>query len=115
MTDTRSFGTKITIAFKSGRGVAGAWAKQYEGTKDKDKAAITEALKSVPGDDPDKMAEIIGNKTWTHPHCDSCSQFVDQAWSIGEYGERNLVCPDCLRLALSYMEPAALAKARGEA
>ena len=44
---------------------------------------------------PDAVAEIIGNKSWSHISCAGCQAEVERAVSIGEY-ESRAYCPTCI-------------------
>lgn len=51
------------------------------------------------GDDPDpaRVADIIGNQTWSNLHCDGCGGFYTTlvGHDVGEYSER-AYCRECL-------------------
>ena len=79
-------------------GVAERWRKQYPDRKE-DIWQAREAL--PPTASADTAVNIIGNKSWTHPYCDCCEQYVEAAISYGRYSERQAtVCAACLAVTL---------------
>lgn len=94
--------TKIVVA--SGRGVAERWRRQYQqpagwvtrtaGGSPEDTYNALCALGPLP--DPDAAAKLIGNQSWTHPTCSSCSRSVLVAAEFGD-SETTKLCADCLR------------------
>jgi hypothetical protein len=96
----------IEIAQSTGREVAEKWRSQYhekdgqwKRTVSGDSAEIYEQLLLV-GDDPAKIAEIIGNKGWSYLHCDGCSTHVLIAVRYGDYDTSTVrLCKNCLASA----------------
>ena len=98
----------VNIQVATGRGVADRWASQY---RERDGAwrtclagprtsqQIHEVLVAL-GDNPpiDKVAEIIGNKSWSYISCDGCSESVERAVAIGEY-DTKAYCQTCIKEA----------------
>jgi hypothetical protein len=86
--------------------VSHRWESQYRNSTIADKVDIGVKLKEL-GDspDPDKVDEIIGNRSWTRIHCDSCNKEKDAVIQLGEEQDYESatanVCVDCLREALS--------------
>lgn len=87
------------------------WVAQYGGGKhvDTGKGSITEKLVSLPLGDrtATAIAQIIGNKSWTHPSCAECREYVDVAISLGE-DPSVTVCLPCMRGAVAAVQAAAM-------
>lgn len=93
----------IRIEYASGRGVAARWRSQYSengawrdvfvGGKS---ATVYERLCAL-GDNPpiDKVAEVIGNKSWSYLLCLQCNEHVDRAFVLGDY-EHGYFCFGCV-------------------
>lgn len=45
-----------------------------------------------------KVAEIIGNKSWSYVRCEGCGYEVEEAVSIGEYDAKSY-CKTCIEEA----------------
>ena len=79
------------------------WAAQYDITRRRihghERASwpadVYEALCTEPKLTPERVAEIIGNGSWTKLECEECQQDVERAVQIGE----TLLCEDCVRRA----------------
>lgn len=66
-----------------------------------------DALMALPQDaTADAVDEVIGNKSWTHEFCSSCSEYHRRAIKFGEDYSGATVCEDCLRTALAMLRPA---------
>lgn len=82
------------------RRVAAAWAATYaDWDHDEEKQAIGKRLAAL---DPEKatakdVAEIIGNRSWTHRQCDECGAMHVDLVALGDVR----VCEQCLRDALN--------------
>lgn len=97
---------RVVIRVASGRNVAERWRSQYQHPKDgwsltsaggaKEKYERICALGVAP--DPEAVAEIIGNKSWTHIDCSGCGESVARAVSYGsDYSEHEtILCEPCL-------------------
>lgn len=84
-------------------GVADAWRKQYPVAQypdDDPKGKIRRALDAIDpaAMTPDQVAQIIGNKSWSHISCDECGQYGERGVSLGEYDAKTY-CTSCLRAA----------------
>lgn len=101
-----SHGTVVRIIIKSGVGVADryrAHRNRHAGGEPHIRG-VYEKLDAA-GDDAEKVAEAIGNKSWTHPWCDSCEEHVDRAWRVTDReGGPVSVCVRCLKAALAVLE-----------
>lgn len=89
------------IAVASAVGVAERWATQYPARDyPGERQEITKRLREM-GDkaDPDEVAKVIGNKTWTHPSCGSCGQDVKRAVVFNRYDTELFVCEACMESA----------------
>lgn len=89
------------VVIASAKGVADRFAKQYSDGRfpaHQQKIAALVAL----GDkaEPDDVAEVIGNKSWTHAQCISCRNYVARAIEFDGGDSPCQVCADCLRAAL---------------
>jgi hypothetical protein len=54
-------------------------------------------------ENPDKVDEIIGNKTWTEIRCSECNDIVNEAITLGvaeDKDETALICKDCITKAM---------------
>jgi hypothetical protein len=102
----------VNLRIASGRGIAERWVSQYRhdggkwmnaplSVKGRTSEQVYDALCEL-GDNPpiDKVAEIIGNKSWSYISCDGCPEYVERAVSIGEY-EPKAYCETCLREAIA--------------
>lgn len=54
----------------------------------------------------DEIDKVIGNTSWTHFTCESCSASVRTVVEIGEYEKRNY-CPICVHEAFTLVTEAA--------
>lgn len=106
----------VTIQVASGRGVAERWAGQYRERDGSwrygpEREQIYNRLVALGENPPiDKVAEIIGNKSWSYIRCDGCNGDVERAVAIGEY-DTKAYCATCIREAyavLTDVEPAAI-------
>lgn len=108
----------VSVNVASGRGVADRWRTIYftdygdkwrEGALAGGKMAEkihTELCQLGANPDIAKIAEVIGNKSWSYISCDGCSEHVERAVAIGDgdYSERKSYCETCLREALAALE-----------
>lgn len=108
----------VNIQVASARGVADRWASQYqhpvdgwrrysELDKGRSRKDVHDELAAL-GDNPpiDKVAEIIGNKSWSYICCDGCNNYVERAVCIGEY-EPKAYCATCIEEAAYILKGAA--------
>ena len=87
----------------SARGVQQRWKDTYQGTgkpMSETWSKIYDQLVEL-GENPalDKVAEIIGNKLWSHITCDGCSDYVERAVAIGDDQESRAYCETCIQEA----------------
>lgn len=92
---------KIGIANVSAKDVAERWEKQYLNNgnwmtgRDKIHAQIIAA-----GNDAEKIAEAIGNKSWTHISCAECGESELIGVEFGRYSDETFhVCLNCITAA----------------
>lgn len=86
------------IVVANARGVADRWRLQYcrDGkwtiTVSGDSEAVYNKLCSLGHNPPiAKVAEVIGNKSWSYLTCACCSESV----SVGASFDDNIICEDC--------------------
>lgn len=90
----------VSVQIASARSVADRWASQYQhpvdGWRDQGRKKTYDDIAAL-GENPaiDSVAEIIGNKSWSHIYCDGCGSYVERAVSIGEY-EPKAYCKTCI-------------------
>lgn len=81
----------VSVEVATGRGVAERWRNQYfkqdggwSKHPDSTSEAIYESLRCLGGN-PDiaKVANIIGNKSWSYIACDGCNEYVERAIRLG--------------------------------
>jgi len=92
----------VSIIKASGRGVAERWRTRYQKkdgwtkTASGDSKDVYDKLCDL-GHVPDiaKVAEIIGNKSWSYIRCEGCSDEVEEAVSIGEHDAKSY-CKTCI-------------------
>lgn len=91
----------FSIAIASAKGVAERWETQYpEGRWGDEKREIGKKLIALGANAAaDAVANIIGNKSWTHALCASCNEYHDEAVAFRE--DEVFVCHSCLRSALA--------------
>ena len=84
------------------------WMRQYAKRGDESKDKITDALATLPNEQrtATAIAQIIGNKSWTHVFCAECRQYVDVGISFGSDPEITL-CAPCLRGAEAALQATA--------
>ena len=95
----------MALVIASGRGVTEKWHRQYgienswPNTVSGSSKATYDKLVGL-GADPtaDAVAEVIGNKSWTHPYCRGCEEYVAVVMAFGD-DERAHVCGRCLQAA----------------
>lgn len=101
---TRMRAKYVNVQVATGRGVADRYRQQYpagDTTRPggKDPEDTYQRLAAL-GDNPpiDKVAEIIGNKSWSYITCDGCSLYVERAVAIGEF-DTKAYCETCMKEA----------------
>lgn len=94
----------VSIEVATARGVADRWMSQYY----RDGAWVPTCMGSSKeiheklcalGPTPaiDKVAEIIGNKSWSYISCIGCSTHVERGVRIRpEYDEGGVFCAECI-------------------
>jgi hypothetical protein len=98
---------RVSISVASGRDVAERWRYQYYERKGREWSSTVngpaknkyDALCALgPNPDIDKVAEIIGNKSWSYLSCSGCNDYVASAVSFGsDYSESEiLLCAACV-------------------
>ena len=97
----------VGVGIASARGVAERWRQQYQqktGWTDTISGSTQEIyeqlIKLGDGADPDEVAAIIGNKSWTHPYCTSCETYVERAAVLDALDQMTVLCKTCLEHAL---------------
>ena len=108
---------RISISVANARGVADRWRASYYDKNGKWGNTVSGSAEKVYdklcalGHNPDieKVAEIIGNKSWSHLTCIGCGEYVVKAVSFGEdYDSRAvLLCEPCVNDAAQAMKGAA--------
>lgn len=99
-----AFKSLVSIALPSGRGVAERWRSQYQNKADgkwtstvsgPSDAIYAKLCALGPAPDPNAVAEIIGNKGWTHPTCKITHDYLDVGVTFSlEYDEDITLSPD---------------------
>ena len=90
---------KFRIMEASVDGVYERWKEQYKDGRN----ATTAKLKEFgPNGDPNEVAAIIGNKTWTHAQCLSCGEYTLRVIEFFDgYEGTASICKECLEAGLS--------------
>ena len=86
--------------------VAERWRKHYEREDHKwlkvshgDAHKIYDRLCDLgPNPNIEKVAEVLGNKSWSHINCGSCGEYVSRVVALGEYDPK-MYCPECITKA----------------
>lgn len=96
----------VNIQVATARGVAELYRQQYPAGDTRrplgrDTDEVYQQLLAL-GNNPqiDKVAEIIGNKSWSYISCDGCRDYVERAVAIGEY-EPKAYCAICITEAFT--------------
>lgn len=101
----------VSIEVATGRGVAERWLSQYGKDGNWIKTAYGES-KDVydklcdlgPNPPIDKVAEAIGNKSWSYISCEGCPEYVERAVRIGkEYDDGHVYCSTCIQEAYAVL------------
>lgn len=103
----------VSIEIASARGVDARWLSQYcrdgvwTNTAYGKGQEIHEKLCALGPNPPiDKVAEIIGNKSWSYITCDGCNDSVAKAVCIGsDYDQRRRYCVACIDEAAQIIKP----------
>lgn len=102
----------VCVEHASARGVADRWRAQYEcngkwAASLNGNSEVTYNQLCALGKQPDiaKVAEIIGNKSWSYLSCDGCDDHVEAAIRIGEnrYDDAKVYCVTCVREAAAVL------------
>lgn len=117
---TRMRAKYVCIQVATGRGVADRYRSQYpagDTTRPvgRNPEEVYQRLVAL-GDNPpiDKVAEIIGNKSWSYISCAGCPEYVERAVAIGEY-EPKAYCAICVTEAFMVLsEPEPMTAERAE-
>jgi hypothetical protein len=97
----------VTIRAASAVGVAERWRSQYQHPKDgwhgtayrnDGKQVYDELISLGPNPPIDKVAEIVGNKSWSYISCDGCNEYIERAVELGE-DEPKTYCATCIEEA----------------
>jgi len=100
---------KLEVKRASAMNVAAQWRRQYyEEKADKWPKTARGASEDVynrlcdlgVSPDLDAAAAIVGNKSWTHPTCNGCDQYVEKAIVVG-YEHNLTMCEQCLEAGLA--------------
>lgn len=98
--------SRVKVTFASGRGVAERWRSQYQRdgvwtrVVSGDSEKIYNALCDLGHNaDPAKVAEIIGNQSWSHLSCSACGDYVLRAVDFGcEHSDHGvMLCEPCVK------------------
>lgn len=98
--------TRVNVVVPNARGVAERWRSAYQHgdrwtrTVSGDCEQIYNKLCDLgKSPDPDMVAGIIGNKSWTHQHCSGCFAEENQMVSFGtDYSDNEVIlCKACLQ------------------
>lgn len=83
------------------------WAEQHRRYADDEKMWKTAALLALTPEErmPARIAEIIGNDSWTRVVCDQCKEDVEEAIQFETDGNSMRLCLFCLEAALK-LKPA---------
>lgn len=103
----------VAVQIASARGVAARWAHQYQHPVDGWRSPDNGSAKDIydqlialgPNPSIEKVAEIIGNKSWSYITCEGCSDRVERAVAIGEY-EPKAYCETCIAEAAQALKVA---------
>jgi hypothetical protein len=93
---------RIELASVKAKDVAERWKAQYwypNGWKDTASGSsekVYDKLLTAP-DDPEVLAKIIGNESWTHIRCHGCNETGKAAVLFGAYGEELRLCASCIK------------------
>lgn len=87
--------------------IADRWASQYPPDKYPDDTRWGQVRQKLAKLDvetatPNDVANIIGNKSWSHVSCSECGDYGDRGVQFGDFGDYSdsvTVCPSCLRAA----------------
>ena len=104
--DRKTYGVSETVYYASVNGVEDRWNQQYPPHDQAPHYArhretglrIAQAMASDSPPTPDNLAEIIGNKSWTHPVCVGCFKPKLKVVAVNtlEPHENNALCLKCL-------------------
>ena len=110
----------VNIQVATARGVAERYRQQYPAGDTRrplgrDTDEVYQQLLALGDNAPiDKVAEIIGNQSWSYISCDGCRDYVDRAVAIGEY-ETKAYCAICITEAFTALsEPPPMTAERAE-
>ena len=90
---------RIQLAEAKALDVAERWRAQYQNEDKTWRSTVTGDTEIVYNkllmcpNDPDQIAAIVGNKSWTHTYCNGCSEYVKVSVI---YGEDTKLCRNCL-------------------
>lgn len=107
---------RVAVMVASARNVAERWRGMYfkKGWNDtagrwtRDDAEDTYNRLVALGDNPviGAVADIIGNKSWSHLSCAACDEYVNTAVQIGE--SDTLICGPCLCVGVNAINKVAV-------
>ena len=105
---------RISISVASARGVADRWRASYYDKRGQWGNTVSGSSEIVydklcalgPNPDIAKVAEIIGNKSWSYLTCSGCGEYVVTAVSFGHDYENCevLLCEQCIKDATTALE-----------
>lgn len=102
----------MTITVASTRNIAERWKQNYGDPNrwyrtfengNTPAEIYDQLLKLGSNPDPDKVANVIGNPSWSFVRCDQCETYVDRTITLGEEYRRINICGLCLDLAASIL------------
>ena len=107
---------RVSVEIATGRGVAERWRTQYQhqtaktwtNTVTGDSGKVYDKLCELgPNPDIAKVAEIIGNKSWSYLYCSGCGDQVERAVSFGsDYSDTPiLLCAACISDGAKAIQP----------
>jgi hypothetical protein len=113
MSEIRVRAKYVCVEHASARGVAERWRSMYErdGVWTNNARGSTSDIYNrlcALGETPDiaKVAEIIGNKSWSYLSCDGCSEHVTTMVRIGDHryaDESKSYCATCIKEAAAVL------------
>jgi len=105
---------RIEFAAIKSRGAVARYVAQYGDGKYPQWKAVADKLRELPPErhTPASISAIIGGKSWTHPSCRECGNYVDVAIMLGDESDNSVsVCLPCLKSAAAALSAAQSAMA----
>ena len=101
--------SRVFVSVASGRGIAERWRTQYQDSNGRWTRIVSGPSETIyeklcalgEGPDVDKIAEIIGNKSWGHLTCSGCNEYVKRAVCFNERSDDPIyLCHICIKDAI---------------